>query len=100
MIGGELRWLYAWWVEKQEKWMAEAERFLIRMIGGPHPGTRILNDPTPPSVTETWTWPLPDELAGEGGAYRKVSESQLPPMPGASRVLRGAQYHWVVKSDG
>jgi len=61
------------------------ERFLVRTEGGPNPGTR---------VAEGWAWPLPELLLAAGGAYVKVSESQLPPMGEDSNLLRGAQYRW------
>ena len=37
-------------------------------------------------------WPLPERLEATGGAYVKVSESQLP--PGIDHVMRGAVYEW------
>jgi hypothetical protein len=61
------------------------ESFLIRTKGGPRPGTKVAGD---------WTWPLPELLLAEGGAYIKVRESALPPMPDGGRVLRGAEYEW------
>ena len=45
-------------------------------------------------MADCWTWPLPELLLTEGGAYIKVSESALPPMPEGSHVLRGAEYEW------
>lgn len=60
-----------------------AEPFLIRTVGGPHPGDRT----APPH----WPWPLPDRLPDTGGHYHKVGESQLPPIKG---VIRGAEYRW------
>jgi len=40
-------------------------------------------------------WPLPNELALEGGSYVKVSESDLPGHVATCRnVARGAQYRW------
>jgi hypothetical protein len=67
-----------------------AEEFLIRTNGGPKPGTRVVPE-------DVYPWPLPEVLAipGEPGYYKKKSESQLPPMPADSRVLRGAEYEWI-----
>lgn len=63
-----------------------AERFLLRTVGGPAEGTRVVPGP----------WPLPDELqaAQFGGVYRKRSESDLPPQADDSHVMRGAEYEW------
>ncbi len=61
------------------------ERFLVRTQGGPRPGTR---------VTDGWTWPLPDLLLAEDGCYVKKQESDLPPQPEGSRLMRGAEYEW------
>jgi hypothetical protein len=63
------------------------ETFLVRTEGGPHPGTRMADE-------AEWPWPLPDQLNDEGGRYVKISESDLPPQPEESRVLRGARYRW------
>jgi len=60
-----------------------SEQYLVRTVGGPHPGDRVSQGP----------WPLPDSLPDEGGQYVKVSESQLPPDL-SPHVMRGAQYHW------
>ena len=68
------------------------ERFLIRTEGGPCDGeTRIADS----DGLGGWTWPLPDVLKYDAsGQYVKVGESDLPPQPEDSRVLRGAQYEW------
>lgn len=63
------------------------ERLLIRTRGGPHHGTEV-------SDVERTPWPLPDVLPGDDGVYRKVSESQLPPQPFGSVLVRGAEYQW------
>ena len=70
-----------------ESLLVDTENFLLRTIGGPHPGTRIVGS----SVMD---WPLPTSLSDEGGTYVKTSESQLPPQTLASHVMRGAEYHW------
>lgn len=71
-----------------------SERFLIRTIGGPLPATRVIE-------AAEMSWPLPETLDDpEGrGHYRKVSESQLPPQPEGSHVMRGAEYEWVPGED-
>lgn len=66
-----------------------SERFLIRTLGGPHPGTRVTPD------CDRWSWPLPDDLNDDGGHYRKIRESDLPPMPEDGYVVRGAEYEWM-----
>lgn len=66
------------------------ERFLLKTVGGPHPGSRILNT----DESRVWTWPLPVVIEGEGGRYVKESESELPPQEPDSAVVRGAQYRW------
>jgi hypothetical protein len=63
------------------------EKFLIRTVGGPHPGTRI-------APADVMPWPLPDALPDERGRYVKRSESQLPPQADGSHVMRGAEYEW------
>lgn len=65
------------------------EQVLLRMTGGPHPGDRFGD------ADVLGGWPLPDVLDDEGGAYVKVSESQLPeaPPPGVP-LRRGATYKW------
>jgi hypothetical protein len=66
-----------------------AEQFLMQMVGGPHPGARVIPETILP-------WPLPDrfEVADYPGVYVKVSESKLPPMPEDGHVIRGAEYRW------
>ena len=56
--------------------------YLVRTVGGPHPGDRISDGP----------WPLPDRLPDEGGEYVKVGQSQLD--ADVPHVMRGAQYEW------
>lgn len=65
------------------------ERFLLRTTGGPEPGTRIIDQ-----QTTGYTWPLPDVIVTTGGEYHKTTESQLPPQPRDSHVLRGVTYDW------
>lgn len=61
--------------------------YLIRMVGGPHPGDRQHSGP----------WPLPDRFEDENGYYRKIAQSILPEdVPG---VMRGAQYEWVAETE-
>jgi len=67
--------------------MSDQEQFLLRTVGGPHPGSRVSPGP----------WPLPAELLDEGGKYVKESESQLPPQPPDGHLMRGAQYIWVAE---
>lgn len=69
-----------------------SETFLIRAVGGPHPGTRL----SPPG----WPWPLPETLdvPGVPGIYRKVSESDLGPVESGLRIRRGAEYHWETEA--
>jgi len=71
-----------------------SERFFIRTLGGPHPGTRIVNKEG--QSGPEWHWPLPEALVDEGGAYVKTSESQLPPLPSEDNkhLMRGAEYEW------
>lgn len=71
--------------------IAQGEVFLIRTVGGPHPGSRFV---TQENGGEVYGWPLPEELADEGGVYVKVSESQLGPVEPDAAVMRGAQYEW------
>lgn len=75
-----------------------AERYLLRTEGGPFAGeTRVANDPDGPSMT----WPLPPVLEYDRtGQYVKVMESDLPPMPEESTLLRGATYEWRPAGDG
>lgn len=78
--------------------MTNAETFLIRTKGGPHPGDRYCKE------GDEWgfgvvAWPLPEKLPDHTGYYRKVSESQLPPQAPDSRVKRGAQYEWVEEDE-
>lgn len=64
--------------------MTARERFLVRAEGGPSAGDQVVE----------WAWPLPPFIAGPPGAvgvYSKVSESELPQIPG---VVRGARYVW------
>lgn len=72
-----------------------SERVLLKTVGGPHPGTRIVD-------TSVMPWPLPDELPDpdSGGVYRKTTESQLPEMPSDGHVMRGAEYAWDDASTG
>jgi hypothetical protein len=74
------------------------ERYLLRTEGGPFAGeTRVAGDPDSPSMT----WPLPPVLEYDRtGQYVKVRESDLPPMPDGSGVLRGATYEWRPAGDG
>jgi hypothetical protein len=74
-------------VERDLRAALVTEHFMLRTVGGPHPGTRVATDQEMP-------WPLPDELPDEGGRYVKVSESALPPMSTDSHVMRGAEYEW------
>jgi hypothetical protein len=69
-----------------------AEPFLVRTEGGPCDGeTRVANF----GGSDDWTWPLPEVLPyDETGRYVKYSESDRPPQPEGSRVLRGAAYRW------
>lgn len=73
----------------------DAEKFLIRTVGGPHAGQRI-------ATADVMPWPLPNELPDpEGrGRYVKRSESQLPPQPPDSHVVRGAEYLWEGHEEG
>ena len=66
-----------------------SEKVLFRLNGGPFAGTRVAD-------TEVMPWPLPDALPDpeERGVYLKQHESQLPPQPADSRVLRGVEYEW------
>lgn len=67
------------------------ERFLMKTKGGPIDGeTHVV-------PADLYGWPLPDKLPApfEGGHYKKVNESKLPPMPHDSPVMRGAEYEWV-----
>lgn len=64
------------------------EIFFIRTIGGPHPGTRIVDN-------GQFEWPLPGILADIGGKYVKASESQAAPQENGSRLVRSAAYRWV-----
>lgn len=79
------------------------ERFLLRTAGGPYPGTRHVSEGEFrfPFLPDPFVrWPLPGELPvgdrpGEpAGAYVKVRESALDPVPGDSGILRGAEYEW------
>ena len=73
--------------------LGNGEQFLMRFNGGPYPGTRV----TP---ADTMTWPLPDEIPVAGiGLYRKTSESQLPPQPEGSHLIRGAEYVWEDRTN-
>lgn len=69
------------------------ESFLIRTVGGPHPGQRI-------APSTEMAWPLPNELPDEGGRYVKRTESQLPPQAHDSHVIRGAEYFWEGDEGG
>ncbi len=66
------------------------EPFLVRLCGGPACGDRLV-------YSNDMPWPLPDvfDAASRGGAYRKVSESQLAPQRAGSGVVRGAEYVWI-----
>lgn len=66
-----------------------SERFLIRTVGGPFPGTRVASD-------NEYAWPLPDVLEDPEmrGVYRKGTESKLPPQEPDSHIMRGAEYFW------
>lgn len=68
------------------------ERFFIKTEGGPHPGTRVVDETQYP-------WPLPGILGGEGGAYVKVSESSAPPQEEGSRLVRSAYYQWFTQDQ-
>jgi hypothetical protein len=68
------------------------ETFFIRTEGGPHPGTRIVDETQYP-------WPLPGILGDAGGAYVKVSESDAPPQEEGSRLVRSARYRWFTKQQ-
>jgi len=61
------------------------EQFLIHSKDGPNPGSRLI---------DTWSWPLPEILLADGGVYIKTSESQLPPMPPGTVLIRSAYYQW------
>jgi hypothetical protein len=79
------------------------EMFFLRTVGGPHPGDRYCTEGAvfgEGAVGFVVAWPLPEELPDMGGVYRKVSESQLPPMPEGSHVMRGAEYHWHREGEG
>lgn len=88
-------------VEVPEVTSPQPERFLLRFCGGQFAGTHIVREGEVylyASTTEPetyWSWPLPDHLVAPGGIYRKVAESQLPPQPADSHVVRGAEYEWV-----
>lgn len=65
------------------------EQFLLRTVGGPHPGSRVVTN-----GKDNFTWPLPEALLCEGGTYVKTSESQLPAILDSQHVARGAEYKW------
>jgi len=69
-----------------------AETFFIRTEGGPHPGTRVVDETQYP-------WPLPGILRDEGGVYVKASESGAPPQSGGSRIVRSARYQWFTNAE-
>lgn len=72
------------------------ERFLLRTEGGPCDGETRVAD----SENVYWQWPLPAVLEYDGtGRYVKVLESDLPPQPEDSHVMRGATYRWE-SADG
>lgn len=69
------------------------ERFLLRTNGGPCDGeTRVANH----QGRHEMDWPLPEVLKyDKTGYYAKVAESDIPPQPWDSPMLRGATYEWV-----
>ena len=71
-----------------------ADFYLLRTVGGPHPGDRTLPlDWEHPDGKKGW--PLPDTLpVDDSGYYKKVAESNLPD-DSFDMVARGAQYEWV-----
>jgi hypothetical protein len=82
----------------------EYEQLLVRTVGGPLPGDRILD-------SREHRWPLPEFLLvpglfeGAEGRYVKVSESAVTDEQIATmrHVIRGAQYEWrpsTVDIDG
>jgi len=79
----------------------EHEQFLIRLVGGPKPGDRVLD-------SRDWSWPLPEFLDMpvqdhfHPGRYVKVSQSAVTDeqIQRATHVIRGAQYEWQPTTDG
>lgn len=69
------------------------EVFLIRMNGGPHPGTRWISEGDE-SYGFDPKWPLPETFIDEDGHYVKTNENQLPALLDAANVVRGAEYEW------
>ena len=70
--------------------MAE-EIFLIRLMGGPHPGDQEL-------ASEDFEWPLPNLLQDDGGYYIKVSESVV--RAGQRQAYYEAYYEWRPRHGG
>lgn len=76
------------------------ERFLIRTIGGPHPGNARVCREGERYGNIVISWPLPLFLPDIGGCYMKTKESQLPPQEEGSFVVRGAEYEWTPEREG
>ena len=74
-----------------------SESIMVRMNGGPVPGTRIVS-------IDVLEWPPPEGISvspsEQPGSYRLRNYSQLPPQTDPeSRLMRGAEYDWTPSAE-